>query len=100
MDKSISIVVPAFNEEEVLKEFHRRVAVVLDSLLYSSEIIYVNDGSSDNTLGVMLELKEKDSRVAIIDLSRNFGKEIALTAGLDHAGGDGVVVIDADLQDP
>lgn len=100
MDKSISIVVPAFNEEEVLKEFHRRVAVVLDSLLYSSEIIYVNDGSSDNTLGVMLELKEKDSRVKIIDLSRNFGKEIALTAGLDHAGGDGVVVIDADLQDP
>jgi glycosyltransferase involved in cell wall biosynthesis len=100
MDKSISIVVPAFNEEEVLREFHRRITVVLDSLLYNAEIIYVNDGSSDNTLGVMLELKEKDSRVLIIDLSRNFGKEIALTAGLDHANGDGVVVIDADLQDP
>lgn len=100
MDKSISIVVPAFNEEEVLREFHRRITVVLDSLLYNTEIIYVNDGSSDNTLGVMLELKEKDLRVLIIDLSRNFGKEIALTAGLDHANGDGVVVIDADLQDP
>jgi glycosyltransferase involved in cell wall biosynthesis len=100
MAKSISIVVPAFNEKEVLKEFHRRVTAVLDSLPYRGEIVYVNDGSSDDTLEVMLELKKKDSRIAVVDLSRNFGKEIALTAGLDHAAGDGIVVIDADLQDP
>lgn len=100
MHQLISIVVPAYNEEEALAEFHRRVSAVLDSLAYRGEIIYVNDGSTDNTFGVMLELKKNDSRVAIVDLSRNFGKEIALTAGLDYARGDGVVVIDADLQDP
>jgi glycosyltransferase involved in cell wall biosynthesis len=78
----------------------KRVSAVLNPLIYGGEIIYVNDGSTDSTLRVMLELKKSDSRIAIVDLSRNFGKEIALTAGLDHAHGDGVVVINADLQDP
>jgi len=100
MNRLLSIVVPAYNEEKVLPEFHRRASVALDSLMYEREIIYVNDGSTDDTLRVMLELKKSDSRVTIVDLSRNFGKEIALTAGLDYAHGDGVVVIDADLQDP
>ncbi|MDD3517099.1 MAG: glycosyltransferase family 2 protein [Chromatiales bacterium] len=96
----LSIVVPAYNEAQVLPEFHRRLAAVLDGLDLRGEIVYVNDGSSDATLDVMHALKQQDPRVALIDLSRNFGKEIAMTAGLDHARGDAVVVIDADLQDP
>jgi len=96
----ISIVVPAYNEEEVLHEFYRRSVAVLRSLGNPYEIIFVNDGSRDRTLAVMNELRAIDGRIAIIDLSRNFGKEIALTAGLDHCQGDVIVVIDADLQDP
>lgn len=96
----LSVVVPAYNEEEVLPEFHKRISTILDSMAIEAEIVYVNDGSADKTLEVMQELCKKDPRVAIVDLSRNFGKEIALTAGLDHANGDAVVVIDADLQDP
>jgi glycosyltransferase involved in cell wall biosynthesis len=98
--ETLSLVVPAYNEEDVLPEFHRRASAVLDALSMSVEIIYVNDGSSDQTLEVLRTLRDQDSRVGIIDLSRNFGKEIALTAGLDRACGDAVVVIDADLQDP
>jgi glycosyltransferase involved in cell wall biosynthesis len=97
---SLSVVVPAFNEEQVLPEFHRRLSAVLDTMPVTAEIVYVNDGSSDRTLAVMARLREQDPRVAVVDLSRNFGKEIALTAGLDHARGDAVAVIDADLQDP
>jgi len=96
----LSIVVPAFNEQEVLPAFHERLSSVLESLPMDAEILYVNDGSGDGTLEVMKILKAHDPRVAILDLSRNFGKEIAMTAGLDHARGDAVVVIDADLQDP
>ena len=94
----LSIVIPAYNEEEVLPEFHKRLTSVLEEIEGSCEILYVNDGSSDRTLEVLNDFK--DPRVWIIDLSRNFGKEIALTAGLDHAKGEAVVVIDADLQDP
>jgi glycosyltransferase involved in cell wall biosynthesis len=96
----ISIVVPAYNEEEVLPEFHKRISDVLDSLSINTEIVYVNDGSVDNTLTLLNELQKKDYRVSIVDLSRNFGKEIAMTAGIDLAQGDAVIVIDADLQDP
>jgi len=96
----LSIVVPAYNEQEVLPEFHRRVTAVVDALAADVELVYVNDGSSDDTLAVLHNLKRQDARVAIVDLSRNFGKEIAMTAGLDHAHGDAVVIIDADLQDP
>ncbi len=97
---NISIVVPAYNEEEVLPEFHKRISHVLDSLSINTEIVYVNDGSADNTLILLNELQKKDSRVSIIDLSRNFGKEIAMTAGIDLAQGEAVIIIDADLQDP
>jgi glycosyltransferase involved in cell wall biosynthesis len=97
---AISIVVPVFNEQEVLREFHRRLSVVLDKLNMPAQTIYVNDGSADDTLSIALELCRHDDRVAVLDLSRNFGKEIALTAGIDHAAGDVVIVIDADLQDP
>ena len=96
----LSIVVPVFNEEEVLPEFHRRLVEVLKDVEGRSEIIYVNDGSADRSLNELRRLKSADGRIAIVDLSRNFGKEIAMTAGFDHAHGDAVVVIDADLQDP
>jgi glycosyltransferase involved in cell wall biosynthesis len=96
----ISIVVPVFNEEAVVPEFHQAMTDVLSEQSFDFEIIYVNDGSSDNTLHRINALRQKDNRITLIDLSRNFGKEIALTAGLHKAVGDAVVVIDADLQDP
>jgi polyisoprenyl-phosphate glycosyltransferase len=96
----LSVVAPLFDEEVVLPEFHRRLSKVLDCLEGMSEIIYVNDGSRDKTLSLLHELRQIDSRVAIVNLSRNFGKEIALTAGMDHSRGESVVVIDSDLQDP
>jgi len=100
-DKTVlSVVVPVYNEAEVLPEFHRRLSRVLQSMSVVAEIIYVDDGSTDDTLKVTEQLRENDTYVAIIELTRNFGKEIAMTAGIDHAVGDAVVVIDADLQDP
>jgi glycosyltransferase involved in cell wall biosynthesis len=96
----LSIVIPAYNEEEVLPEFHQRLSRVFESIAAKVEFIYVNDGSTDNTLDIMHGLRQTDSRVAIVDLSRNFGKEIALTAGLDHARGDAAVILDSDLQHP
>jgi glycosyltransferase involved in cell wall biosynthesis len=94
------VVAPVYNEEAVLPEFHRRLAQVLDRLEASVEVVYVNDGSRDRTLSLLQGLHAQDARVAVVNLSRNFGKEIALTAGLDHARGEAVVVIDSDLQDP
>lgn len=96
----LSVVVPAYNEQEVLPAFHQRLSAVLDTLPIAAEIIYVNDGSQDSTLELLHRLHEQDERVALVDLSRNFGKEIALSAGLHQVSGDAVVVIDADLQDP
>ena len=98
--KTLAVVVPVFNEQAVLPAFHARMTAVLDGLDLSSHVIYVNDGSTDDTLEIIRCLAEGDARVMLVDLSRNFGKEIALTAGLDHADADAVVVIDADLQDP
>lgn len=97
---SISVIVPAYNEEDVLPVFYRRATEVLRNLGASYEIVFVNDGSSDGTLRLLLQMSESDPNVMVIDLSRNFGKEVALTAGLDQSCGDVVVVIDADLQDP
>jgi glycosyltransferase involved in cell wall biosynthesis len=96
----LSIVVPLYNEEAVLEAFHARLAAVLDALATPAEVVYVNDGSTDASLARLRDLRRRDPRVAIVDLSRNFGKEVALTAGLDHAGGDAAVLIDCDLQDP
>lgn len=96
----LSVVVPVYNEMEVLQEFHRRLSSVLNALPLDHEVVYVNDGSTDTTLSLLEEIQRGDSTVGIVDLSRNFGKEIALTAGLDHCRGDAAVVIDADLQDP
>ncbi len=96
----LTVVVPAFNEGESLREFHARLAAVLDQLDLTCDVLYVDDGSCDDTYAVMESLRAGDSRVATLKLSRNFGKELALTAGLDHVDADAVVVIDADLQDP
>jgi glycosyltransferase involved in cell wall biosynthesis len=96
----ISIVVPVYNESEVLAEFHKTVDKALAQLVVDLEIIYINDGSTDNTLDIINGLRTNDNRITLIDLSRNFGKEIALSAGLHKAAGDAVVIIDADLQDP
>lgn len=96
----LSVVCPAFNEEETLLAFHRAVRRVMKELAQPFEVVFVNDGSRDRTLLMMRDLKARHPNTTIVDLSRNFGKEIALTAGLDAARGDAVVVIDADLQDP
>jgi len=96
----LCVVVPAFNESEGLREFHARLGAVLDGLDLQSEVLYVDDGSRDDTWAVMCSLREADARIATLKLSRNFGKELAMTAGLDAADADVVVVIDADLQDP
>ncbi|WP_313950134.1 glycosyltransferase family 2 protein [Accumulibacter sp.] len=97
---SISVVAPAYNEQEVIEVFHRRVSAILVNIGAPYELVLVNDGSEDNTLALMHRLQAADPHVTVVDLSRNFGKEIALTAGLDHSSGDVVVVLDADLQDP
>jgi glycosyltransferase involved in cell wall biosynthesis len=93
------VVVPAFNEASGLDRFHQRLLRALDGL-GTWEVVYVNDGSTDATMAVIESLQRADNRIAVVSLSRNFGKETAITAGLDHAVGDAVVVIDADLQDP
>lgn len=96
----ISVVVPLFTEGTILDAFYHRLRTVPDTLTVSSEIIFVDDGSTDNSHDVLLGLRQYDERIAVVALSHNFGKEIAMTAGLDHARGDAVIFIDADLQDP
>ena len=96
---TFSVVVPAFDEADGIAAFHGRLAPVMERL-GNWEVVYVNDGSRDATLAVITELQRADARITIVNLSRNFGKEIATTAGLDHALGEAVIVIDADLQDP
>ncbi len=96
----VSIVCPVFNEQDMLPDFHRAVRGAMKEIGQPFEIVFVNDGSTDASLSLMGQLRERHPNTTIVDLSRNFGKEIALTAGLDHARGDAIVVIDADLQDP
>ena len=98
--QKLTVVVPAFNESEGLREFHARLTAVLDALDVDSEVLYVDDGSRDDTYTIMCALRDVDARVSTLKLSRNFGKELALTAGLDHVDADAAIVIDADLQDP
>lgn len=96
----LTVVVPCFDEEEGIAQFHARLSAVMNAIPAAWEVIYVNDGSSDGTWHQLEELGTGSDRVGIVDLSRNFGKEIAMTAGLDRARGDAVIIIDADLQDP
>ena len=101
-DRSLlSVVVPCFDEDAVILETHRRLAAVLEQAPdVDSEVVYVDDGSGDRTLDLLRSLQRDDPRVRVLALARNFGQEIAITAGLQHARGDAVVVFDADLQDP
>ncbi|MCW5653224.1 MAG: glycosyltransferase family 2 protein [Hydrogenophaga sp.] len=100
MPTLLSVVVPVFNEEGVVQHFHARMSRILEDIGCPAEIVFVDDGSSDGTVRDVQALREQDPRIALLSLSRNFGKEIALSAGIDHARGEVVVVIDVDLQDP
>ena len=95
-----SIVVPLYNEEEVVGEAYRRLKSVMDGIGEPYELIFVNDGSKDSTMDKARALAKQDSKMRIISFSRNFGHQVAITAGMDAARGQAVVVIDADLQDP
>src|ERR1700722_2453780 len=96
----LSVVVPCLNEEAALRETHTRLSAALVELAVHVEIIYVDDGSTDGTPEVLRELQGFDKRIRVVRFSRNFGHQMAITAGLEHATGDAVVIIDADLQDP
>lgn len=100
----VGFIVPIYNEEEVIRQFYRELTANLEAYeSWSPEFIFINDGSTDRSLEILRELREKDSRVTILDLSANRGQQIALTAGLDYSkdvGHDMVVIMDADLQDP
>lgn len=98
--KLLSIVVPLLDEEEVIEAFYKRLHSALIPIDMDAEILFVSDGSTDKSIEKLLAIKKGDPRVGIIEFSRNFGKENAMTAGLDFASGDAVVIIDADLQDP
>ena len=100
MTHFLSVIVPVHNESTVLGTFHARIRQVMEETGDCYEIIYVDDGSSDDSLTKLDEIRAADASVAVLELSRNFGKEVALSAGLDHARGDAVILIDADLQDP
>ena len=98
--KLISIVIPFYNEQEIFPVLRPRLTEFLDGLPYRSEVIAVNDGSSDGTIEALVDWCQADSRIKVLNLSRNFGHQYASTAGIDHASGDAIVLIDADLQDP
>lgn len=95
-----SIIVPVYNEEEVIMETYKRLKDVMDALKESYEIIFVNDGSRDKTAFIIEQVCEKNENIKLIDFSRNFGHQTAITAGMDYSQGDAIIIIDADLQDP
>lgn len=96
----ISIIVPVYNEQENLPRFNKELTQILLSIKTEYEIIYINDGSTDSSLNTLNQLKNKQSQIGILDLTRNYGKEIAITAGLDNCKGDAAIIMDADLQHP
>jgi len=99
-DKKLSVVIPIYNEEPNIELLYQRLRQVLENTPYSWELIFVNDGSKDASGSIVKRIREKDRRVKYIEFARNFGHQIAVTAGVNHAFGDMVVIIDADLQDP
>ncbi len=97
----ITILIPAYNEQDTIEKFYKRTIEVIDAIeKYFFELLFVDDGSKDNTLDIIKELRKKDKRVSYLSLSRNFGKEIAMAAGIDHVNSNALIIIDADLQDP
>ncbi len=97
---TLSIIVPIYNEEAVIPELYKRITGVMDEIGASWEMVCINDGSRDRSVEMLLDLHRTDPRIKLLDFSRNFGHQLAITAGLDYAEGDAVVIIDADLQDP
>ncbi|MED4223996.1 glycosyltransferase family 2 protein [Neobacillus cucumis] len=95
-----SIIVPVFNEEEVIKKTYQRLTTVMNSTNAPYELLFINDGSKDKTEEILVELERNDKKVKLINFSRNFGHQIAISAGMDYAQGEAVVIIDSDLQDP
>ena len=95
-----SVVAPVFNEEETLPHFYERLIAVMEGLSEPFELLLINDGSRDSSFQIMKELHQQDSRVRVIDFSRNFGHQIAISAGLDYAQGQAIIIVDSDLQDP
>ena len=99
--KRVSILIPAYNEEESLPLLYRRLTDLMDAQpMYAWEVLFVNDGSRDHTLAILAQLRESDPRINYLDLSRNYGKEAAMLAGFDYVTGDCMVIMDADLQHP
>jgi len=98
--KLLSIVMPFYNEQEIFALLRPPLTGFLDNSPYPCEVIAVNDGSSDRTIDLLVDWSQSDSRIKVLNLSRNFGHEYASTAGIDHASGDAIVLIDVDLQDP
>ncbi|KMJ59092.1 glycosyltransferase [Bacillus sp. LL01] len=100
MREFISIVVPMYFEEEVAQECYNRLKYVMDENFIDHEFIFVNDGSTDRTMDILVDVSRIDPKVKIVNFARNFGHQTAVTAGIDYASGDAIVIIDADLQDP
>src|SRR5450631_1673707 len=93
----LSLVIPCYDEREVLPETHRRLLAVLEKIGLPFELVYVDDGSHDNTLEILRQFRSTDGRVRVIGLSRNFGHQMAVSAGLEYAAGEAIVIVDADL---
>lgn len=98
--KKITLIVPCFNEQEALLIFYKEVTKIIKQTTYDYELLFINDGSQDNTLKILKDLSSKDMHVRYLSFSRNFGKEAAMYAGFCNADGDYVAVMDADMQDP
>src|SRR5215470_6246653 len=96
----ISVVIPIYNEEEIVRILHRELSKAINEVGESWEIVYVNDGSKDSSLDLLRQLQSQDSHVVVVDLSRNWGHMGALHAGMQTAGGDAMILMDGDLQDP
>lgn len=100
MEKKLSVVVSVYNEEQALSLFYETTKLILEVLPWDYELLFVNDGSKDDSLSILREFAERDEKVKVVSFSRNFGHEAAMIAGIDYAGGDGIVCMDADLQHP
>src|SRR5262245_30082733 len=100
MSPFLSVIVPLYNEESVIRELYQRLTNVLEGNQLDYEIVWINDGSRDGTLRIAKQLCQIDKRIKLLSFSRNFGHQVAITAGMDNASGEVVVIMDADLQDP
>ena len=100
MEKKLSVVVSVYNEEQALPMFYETTKLILEILPWDYELLFVNDGSRDDSLSILREYAARDEKVKVVSFSRNFGHEAAMIAGIDYADGDGIVCMDADLQHP